>query len=53
MADTELLDEFEESLEDPILRSWMRAYIAGDTDPDELVQAAVNILEHGDADKHS
>lgn len=48
MSESQLLAEFEAFLEDPLLRSWIQAYIEGDVEASDLVQAALETLERED-----
>jgi hypothetical protein len=45
MPKNELITEFMRFLEDPILRSWVQAYLEGNLEADDLVEAALGTLE--------
>jgi hypothetical protein len=53
MSKDELIEEFIEFLEDPVLRSWVQAYLEGDLESEDLVKAALDTLEQHDEAEES
>ena len=45
MSKNELVAEFAQVLEDPVQQSWIRAYVDGDQEADDLVEAVLRTLE--------